>query len=88
MKTASIAAVLLVLLTSLSGCESKTKATLPDQAEAPILPPSKMVHIPDLPGLPPPPLREVTVATPPPEVSEPVRPRKNYPSQAGCSCSG
>jgi len=77
MKTASIAAVLIVLFVPLSGCDKKTKATPPPQAQAPTLPPSKMVHVPDLPGLPPPPLRDVAVATPPPENPEPVPPHKS-----------
>ena len=76
MKAASGAAVLVVLLMSLSGCETKTKTAPPPQAQAPILPPSKMVHIPDLPGLPPPPLRDVVVASAPPENTEPVKPHK------------
>jgi hypothetical protein len=76
MKTASIAAVIAVLLTSLSGCENKAKTAPPPQAQAPILPPSKMVHIPELPALPPPPLRDVAVATAPPENPEPVHPHK------------
>jgi len=35
-----------------------------------------MVHIPDMPGLPPPPLRDVVVASTPPEPPEPVHPHK------------
>jgi hypothetical protein len=35
-----------------------------------------MVHIPELPALPPPPLRDVSVATAPPENPEPVHPHK------------
>ena len=76
MKTASTAAVLLALLMSSSGCEKKAKTAPAPQAEAPILPPSKMVYIPDLPGLPPPPLRDVAMAIPAPENPEPARPRR------------
>ena len=76
MKTASGAAVITVLVMSLSGCANKAKTVLPPQAEAPILPPANMVHIPNLPALPPPPLRDVAVATDPPESPEPVHPRR------------
>jgi len=75
MKAASIAAVTSILLTFMLGCESKTKTVSP-QAQAPVLPPSQMVHIPNLPALPPPPLRDVAIAIPPPEAPEPARPRK------------
>lgn len=76
MKTARAAAVLVALLMPLSGCEKKAKIAPVPQAEAPILPPSQMVHIPELPGLPPPPLRDVAYEPPPPENPEPVRPRR------------
>ncbi len=76
MKTACGAAVVTVLVLCLSGCPDKDKTTLPPQAEAPVLPPANMVHIPTLPALPPPPLRDVAVATEPPENPEPVHPRR------------
>lgn len=78
MKAASRVAVVTVLLLSLPGCEKKAKTALPPQAQAPapVLPPSKMVHIPNLPSLPPPPLRDVAVATEPPENPEPARPQR------------
>jgi hypothetical protein len=76
MKTACGAAVLTVLVLGLSGCPDKGKTTIPPQAEAPILPPANMIHVPTLPALPPPPLREVAVATEPPESPEPVHPRR------------
>jgi hypothetical protein len=76
MRTASTAAVIFVVLMILSGCPTKTKTAPPAQAEAPILPPSKMVHIPELPGLPPPPLRDVVVATAQAENPGPVHPHK------------
>lgn len=76
MKTASAAAVLIALLMPLSGCDKKAKTAPAPQAQAPTLPPSQMVHIPELPGLPPPQLRDVAVATPPPDNPEPARPRR------------
>jgi hypothetical protein len=76
MKAASRTAVLIVLSVSLSGCENKAKTAPPPEAQAPVLPPSKMVHLPTLPALPPPPLREVALETPPPENPEPVHPHK------------
>jgi hypothetical protein len=78
MKAASRAAVVTVLLLSLPGCENKAKTAPPPQAQAPVpvLPPSKMVHVPSLPPLPPPPLGDVAVATDPPENPEPVHPQK------------
>ena len=99
MKAASRTAVLIVLSVSLSGCENKAKTAPPPEAQAPVLPPSKMVHLPTLPALPPPPLREVALETPPPENPEPVHPhktthRKPSPAKpatgylsADCSCS-
>jgi len=76
MKTACGAAVITVLVLSLSGCPNNAKTTQPPQAEAPILPPANMVHIPTLPALPPPSLRDVAVATETPESPEPVHPRR------------
>ena len=76
MKTACGAAVVTVLVLCLSGCPDKAKTTIPPQAEAPILPPANMIHVATLPALPPPPLRDVAVATEPPESPEPVHPRR------------
>lgn len=76
MKTACGAAVITVLVLSLSGCPNKAKTTQPPEAEAPVLPPANMVHIPTLPALPPPSLRDVAVATETPENPEPVHPRR------------
>jgi len=76
MKTACGVAVTTVLVMSLSGCGNKAKTILPPQAEAPILPPANMVHIPTLPALPPPPLRDVAMETPPPDNPEPARPHR------------
>src|SRR5215475_11049653 len=76
MNTARRAAVAVMLLMSLSACEKKAKTAPPPQAQAPILPPSKMVYIPDFPGLPPPPLRDVVVASAEPENPEPTRPHR------------
>ncbi len=76
MKTASTAAVTAVLIVSLSGCGKKTKTAPPPQAQAPVLPPSKMVYVPNLPALPPPSLWDVAVGTTPEENPEPVHPHK------------
>lgn len=76
MKAASSAAVLIVLSVSLSGCGNKAKTAPPPEAQAPVLPVSQMVHVPTLPSLPPPPLREVAVASTQPENPEPVHPHK------------
>ncbi|QNI34055.1 hypothetical protein H7849_09195 [Alloacidobacterium dinghuense] len=76
MKTASTTAVLIMFVISLSGCAKKAKTTPPAQAQAPVLPTSRMVYVPEFPGLPPPPLRDVALVVPPPENPEPVHPRK------------
>jgi hypothetical protein len=76
MKTASCVAVTTVLVIALSSCANQPKTILPPPAEAPILPPANMVHIPSFPALPPPPLRDVALETPPPENPEPARPHK------------
>ncbi len=76
MKTASTTAVVAVCLFTLSGCENRPKVMPSPQAEAPVLPMSQMVHVPNLPALPPPPLRDVAVASTQAENPEPVHPRK------------
>ncbi|HYK35133.1 hypothetical protein [Alloacidobacterium sp.] len=76
MKTASQVAVVALLAMSLSGCQKQVKTPAQPQVQAPILPPSKMVYIPNLPALPPPSLPDVAVATAPPEMPEPAHPRK------------
>lgn len=76
MNTASKIAVTVLFLTFLSGCEKKTKTTPPPQAQAPVLPTSKMVHVPELPPLPPPSQRDVAVANTEPENPEPARPHR------------
>ncbi len=76
MNTANKIAVAIVLLLPLSGCKKKTKTPPPPQAQAPVLPTSKMVHVPDLPALPPPPEGNVTVASTKPDNPEPSHPHK------------
>lgn len=76
MKTASQVAVVALLAMTLSGCWKKAKTPAQPQAQAPMLSPAKMVYIPNLPALPPPPLPDVTVATMPPETREPAHPRR------------
>jgi hypothetical protein len=76
MKTASKTAVILVFLMSLAGCRHKTKDVPPPQAQAPVGPPSNMVHNPELPPLPPPGTPDVAVATVQEENPEPVHPHK------------
>ena len=93
MKTAHLAAVSALLVISLSSCNKRTKTAPPPQAEAPILSPSNMVHIPNLPALPPPPLRDVVIASTPPETTEPVRPhrparRKPSPAKPATAAEG
>lgn len=76
MKTASRIAVLALLAVSLPGCEKKARTTAQPEAQAPVLPPSKMVYIPNLPALPPPSLPDVAIATTPPETTEPAHPHR------------
>ncbi|MBX6359297.1 MAG: hypothetical protein IRZ03_04360 [Acidobacterium ailaaui] len=52
-RTAVLAAALSFLL-SVTGCSHKEKPLLPQQAQAPVPPPSAMAHYPALPALPPP----------------------------------
>lgn len=76
MKTANRVAVVALLAMSLSGCQKQVKTLAQPEAQAPILPPSKMVYTPNLPALPPPSLPDVAVATAEPEAPEPAHPRK------------
>lgn len=75
MKTARSIAVTVVSLVCLTGCTHKVDTTPPVQAQAPVGPPSNMVHIPTLPSLPPPEPREVVLVVPQEAPPAPAAPR-------------
>jgi predicted small lipoprotein YifL len=76
MKTASKTAVLTFALMSAAGCGHKTKLVPPPQAQAPTGSPSQMTYNPAMPPLPPPSVRDATMASQEPASPPPTPPRR------------